>query len=73
MKKTERDELRACSVVELEQKIDEARRALLRGRISQVTEGVQRGAATRNLRRDIARMQTIIQEKSADEKAEVQA
>ena len=70
MKKSEREELRQQSVEELQAAIKEAREELLKGRVEAVTESAGLGVRARQLRRNIARMLTIINEKK---QAEVQA
>lgn len=70
MKKSEREELRQQSVEELQAAIKEAREELLKGRVEAVTENAGLGVRARQLRRNIARMLTIINEKK---QAEVQA
>lgn len=70
MKKSEKEELRQMSADDLQAAIKEAREELLKGRIEQVTEGAGIGVRARELRRRVARMLTILKEKS---KAEVQA
>ncbi len=70
MKKSEIEELRQQSVEDLQASIKENRQELLNGRFEQVAEGTGHGVKSRQLRRDIARKLTIINEKK---KAEVQA
>ena len=70
MKKSEREALSQHSVEELQAAIKEARETLLKGRIEQVTDNSGLGGKAKDLRRNIARMLTIIKQK---EQAEVQA
>ena len=63
MKATDKQELRALSVEELREQALAKREELFRGRLSQATEGEGLGMKARNLRRVIARLETLIQEK----------
>ena len=64
MKTTEKQELRALSVEELRAQAAAKREELFKGRLSQATEGEGLGIKARNIRRDIARLETIITEKT---------
>lgn len=63
MKTTEKQELRALSVEELREQMQAKREQLFRGRLSQATEGQGLGVKARVIRRDIARLETLITEK----------
>lgn len=64
MKSTEKQELRQLSVEELRELATSKREQLLRGRVSQATEGKGLGVKARIIRRDIARLETLITEKT---------
>lgn len=63
MKRTAKAELRAKPVAELAKQADELRAALFKGRIAGAVEGKTLGGKARVIRRQIARLQTIISEK----------
>lgn len=65
MKNSELQELRTQDVADLQSQIVDLRRELLDGRIKSVTQGETPGMAKRRLRRQIARLLTIINEKKA--------
>ncbi|TVR49077.1 MAG: 50S ribosomal protein L29 [Planctomycetota bacterium] len=70
VKATEKQELRALSVDELREQAAAKREQLFRGRLSQAVEGQGLGMKGRVLRRDIARLETIIKEKSRSSESE---
>jgi ribosomal protein L29 len=70
MKKSELEELRQLSVSDLEASIKESREELLKGRFEEVTDSAGLGVRSRMIRRKVACMLTIINEKK---KVEVQA
>jgi len=65
MKKTEIQELRSKTVEELEQLVQAHREELMQGRFKRVTQGESLGIKGRAVRRNIARLLTIITEKKA--------
>lgn len=56
-------ELRALAPAELAQKIDETRVELFNVRVKQATGQLENNAMLKTLKRDIARMETILGEK----------
>jgi ribosomal protein L29 len=70
MKRSDLQDLRAKSVDELKDEIDDCRKQLMDGRIAGVVEGKGLGMQAHNLRRHIARCLTLINDK---EQAEVKA
>ena len=60
------EELRALSDEELAAKIDELSEERFRLRFRSATESIDNPMRFRDLRRDIARMQTILREKEAN-------
>lgn len=56
-------ELRKMKIEELRKKVDEMKMELLRLRFQQKISGLDNPMAIRNLRRDIARVLTVIREK----------
>ncbi|HEY3491899.1 MAG TPA: 50S ribosomal protein L29 [Solirubrobacterales bacterium] len=60
------DEIREMSVEDLRAKIDELTRERFNLRFRSATESIENPMRFRSLRRDIARMQTILQEKEAN-------
>ncbi len=56
-------ELRKLKVEELKKKVDELKMELLKLRFQQRISGLENPMAIRNLRRDIARVLTVIREK----------
>lgn len=64
MKATEKQELRDLTVEELRELANSKREQLFRGRLSQATEGKGLGVKARVIRRDIARLETLITEKT---------
>ena len=56
---------REMSFDELEDKLDELARRLFELRSQSVTETLENNKAVRNIRRDIARIKTVIREKQA--------
>jgi len=59
-------ELRKLTLQELEKKLDEAKMELLKLRFQQKISGLDNPMAIRKLRRDIARILTVIREKKAE-------
>lgn len=60
MKRTELEELRTKSIDELKALVQEKKEALFRGRVGQALEGEGLGVQERKIRRDIARILTLI-------------
>jgi large subunit ribosomal protein L29 len=60
------DEIREMSVEDLRAKIDEMTRERFNLRFRSATESIENPMRFRSLRRDIARMQTILREKEAN-------
>jgi large subunit ribosomal protein L29 len=60
------DEIREMSVEDLKAKIDELTRERFNLRFRSATESIENPMRFRALRRDIARMQTILREKEAN-------
>ena len=60
------DEIREMSVEDLKAKIDELTRERFNLRFRSATESIENPMRFRDLRRDIARMQTILREKEAN-------
>jgi large subunit ribosomal protein L29 len=60
------DEIREMSVEDLKAKIDELTRERFNLRFRSATESIDNPMRFRDLRRDIARMQTILREKEAN-------
>ena len=60
------DEIREMSVEDLRAKIDELSRERFNLRFRSATESIENPMRFRSLRRDIARMQTILREKEAN-------
>jgi large subunit ribosomal protein L29 len=60
------NEIREMSVEDLKTKIDELTRERFNLRFRSATESIDNPMRFRDLRRDIARMQTILQEKEAN-------
>jgi large subunit ribosomal protein L29 len=60
------DEIREMSVEDLRAKIDELTRERFNLRFRSATESIENPMRFRGLRRDIARMQTILREKEAN-------
>jgi large subunit ribosomal protein L29 len=60
------DEIREMSVEDLKAKIDELTRERFNLRFRSATESIENPMRFRGLRRDIARMQTILREKEAN-------
>lgn len=67
------NELRELSVGEIETKLTDAREELMKFRFQQVTGQLTDTSQMRVIRRDIARMNTIINELRADAKLEGEA
>lgn len=65
MKRTAKAELRAKSAQDLAAQAEELRSTLLKGRIAGAVEGKTLGGKSRDLRRQIARIETLIAEKKA--------
>ncbi len=63
MKRNAKAELRAKSADDLRKQIDEHRQTMLRARFAQRLEGKGMGIKYRALRRQIARLNTILTEK----------
>ena len=64
MKKTAKADLRAKPAAELKKQADELREQLLKARFATTLEGKARGVKYRASRRQIARLETILAEKS---------
>ena len=60
------NEIREMSTEDLKSKIDELTRERFNLRFRSATESIENPMRFRSLRRDIARMQTILQEKEAN-------
>ena len=60
------DEIREMSVEDLQAKIEELTRERFNLRFRSATESIENPMRFRSLRRDIARMQTILREKEAN-------
>jgi large subunit ribosomal protein L29 len=60
-------EIREMSVEDLKAKIDELTRERFNLRFRSATESIENPMRFRSLRRDIARMQTILREKEAND------
>ena len=60
------DEIREMSVEDLRSKIDELTRERFNLRFRSATESIENPMRFRSLRRDIARMQTILREREAN-------
>ena len=73
MKSVKTSELRALKSGEIETKLSDAREELMKLRFQQVTGQLTDTSHLRILRRDIARMQTILHEQSKAEAAEGEA
>ncbi len=73
MKAVKTSELRALKSGEIETKLSDAREELMKLRFQQVTGQLTDTSHLRILRRDIARMQTILREQSKAEAAEGEA
>ena len=67
------NELRELSVGEIETKLTDAREELMKFRFQQVTGQLTDTSQMRVIRRDVARMNTIINELRADAKLEGEA
>jgi large subunit ribosomal protein L29 len=63
MKALKASELKSLSVAELEQKSAELRDELFNARIRRATEQLEDTASLRRVRRDIARVETVLTEK----------
>ena len=73
MKSAKPGELRNLSVGEIETKLSDAREELMKLRFQQVTGQLSDSSRLRILRREIARMQTILREQNAAEAAKGEA
>ena len=73
MKSVKTSELRNLKSGELETKLSDAREELMKLRFQQVTGQLTDTSRLRILRRDIARMQTILREQPSAETAEGEA
>jgi ribosomal protein L29 len=73
MKRTAKAELRAKSVADLAKQTEELREQLFRGRIAVAVEGKTLGGKARDIRRQIARLQTLISEKQPKAAQKVKA
>ena len=60
------DEIREMSIEDLKAKIDELTRERFNLRFRSATESIENPMRFRSLRRDIARMQTILREREAN-------
>lgn len=67
MKKTKTSDLRNLNSGELESKLSDAREELMKLRFQQVTGQLTDSSRLRILRRDIARMQTVLREQKTAE------
>ena len=65
MKKTVKAELRAKSADDLKVMAKAARESMLKGRIAKSVEGKAIGIKQRDLRRQVARLETLLSEKAA--------
>ena len=63
MKRTAKAELRAKPAQDLAKQAEELRSALFKGRVAGAIEGKTLGGKRRDLRRQIARLETLIAEK----------
>jgi large subunit ribosomal protein L29 len=63
-------EIRALSSEEIKSKLTDAREELMKLRFQQVTGQLTDTSRLRTIRRDIARMETILSEQMAEEKGE---
>lgn len=63
MKRTAKAELRSKSIEDLTKEAAELREAIFRGRIAGAVEGKSLGGRRRDMRRQIARIETILAEK----------
>ncbi|MGI6741122.1 MAG: 50S ribosomal protein L29 [Brevefilum sp.] len=63
-------EIRKMSVAEIENELDEARHELMNLRFQSITGQLTDTSRVRFIRRDIARMETILREKQLQEAAE---
>ena len=68
MKKTKTSDLRNLNAGELETKLSDAREELMKLRFQQVTGQLTDSSRLRILRRDIARMQTVLREQASEQK-----
>ena len=73
MKSAKTKDLRNLKPGEIETKLSDAREELMKLRFHQVTGQLTDTSRLRNLRREIARMQTILREQPAAETAEGEA
>jgi large subunit ribosomal protein L29 len=73
MKSVKTSELRALKPGEIETKLSDAREELMKLRFQQVTGQLTDTSHLRILRRDIARMQTVLREQPKAETAEGEA
>jgi len=64
------NEIRALSPEEIKSKLTDAREELMKLRFQQVTGQLTDTSRLRTIRRDIARMETILSEQMAEEKGE---
>jgi large subunit ribosomal protein L29 len=69
MKSTKASDLRNLKAGEIESKLSDAREELMKLRFQQVTGQLTDSSRLRILRRDIARMQTILREQASAEAA----
>ena len=69
MKSVKTSELRALNSGEIETKLSDAREELMKLRFQQVTGQLTDTSHLRILRRDIARMQTILREQASEQAA----
>jgi large subunit ribosomal protein L29 len=67
MKSTKTSDLRNLKAGEIESKLSDAREELMKLRFQQVTGQLTDSSRLRILRRDIARMQTILREQANEE------
>ena len=61
------DEIRELGVADIEQKIEEAQEELFRLRFRSATQMLENPMLVRSLRRDIARMKTILRERELEQ------
>jgi large subunit ribosomal protein L29 len=67
MKSTKTSDLRNLKSGEIESKLSDAREELMKLRLQQVTGQLTDSSRLRILRRDIARMQTILREQASEQ------
>jgi large subunit ribosomal protein L29 len=73
MKSVKSGELRNLKIGEIETRLSDAREEMMKLRFQQVTGQLSDSSRLRTLRRDVARMQTILQELATAEDAKGEA